>query len=81
MSIEREILMRHIVEDAVSEVNRRIWSRDLSAAESRLAAMQVIEMLVTSVTIDRQRDVIAEQINRDIGLPPLAIRDEGGTPR
>ena len=57
---DRELLMQTLVSKTVSEIHRFIWSDQLTDAEARLVLMRVIERLISSVTIERQVDVMRE---------------------
>jgi hypothetical protein len=61
----REWLVENRVQEAVSKVYALVWADDMSAAESRLAWMQVIAKLVESVTIDRRIEVTSQWLGFD----------------
>lgn len=75
-TLEREILVNDAVNTAVDSVRRAIWDDSrgvgkLTASESRLAWLRVIERLVQSSAMEWQAHVVAEWM--DLGEHPRAL--------
>lgn len=56
----REWLVQKRVEEAVDKVYQLVYADDMSAAESRLAWLRVINKMLESVAFDRQAEVTSE---------------------
>jgi len=56
----REWLLNNRIQEAVDKVYQLIFADDLSAAESKLGWMLVIEKMLLSAAIDRRGDVTVE---------------------
>ncbi len=60
MTTDREHILESTVSATLRAIETSIWMGPLTAAESRLAWLRVIEQMLSSIALDHQATVTAE---------------------